>query len=144
MPNEMAHETTDEQTAGIRELVDEAQAYQLDVEPFIALHTPDAIIVNFVGRPVLGREVLQRAMEQALASPLAKVVTTTEIHDIRFVRPDVAIVSCTKHISDERDDRGADDRTHDLASRGSLTYVVVHEDGRWRIALAQTTPIQAL
>jgi hypothetical protein len=42
-------------------------------------------------------------MESALASPLADVTTTAEIHDIRFIRPDVAIISCTKHVTDGRD-----------------------------------------
>ena len=74
-------------------------------------------------------------MTSALASPLAKVTTTAEIQDVRFVRPDVAIVSCTKYVSDERDS------TEKFATRGSLTYVIVHDDGDWRVALAQTTPI---
>lgn len=129
-----------EATDAIRALVEQAQASQFDVEPFIALHTPDTVIVNFAGRRVLGRDELAAAMRQAMASSLARVRTTTEIHDIRFVEPTVAIVSCTKHVFDERDDaseRGA------LASRGSLTYVVVEHDGRWRIALAQTTPVAA-
>ena len=58
------------------------------------------------------------------------------MHDIRFVRHDVAIVSATKFVSDGR---GEADR---FASQGSLTYVVV-DDGPagWRIAMAQTTPI---
>lgn len=139
MPQETTRQSTEEPVAAIRELVDEAQTYQFDIERLIALHAPDAIVVNFGGRRVLGRDTLKRAMEQALASPLAKVVTTTEIHDIRFVRPDVGIVSCRKHVSDERDatDLGA----QKLASMGSLTYVVVHDEGQWRIALAQTTPI---
>lgn len=122
----------------IRSLVEQAEASQFDVEPFIALHTPDTVIVNFVGRRVLGRDELERAMRQAMASPLAQVRTTTEIHDIRFVEPTVALVSCTKYVFDERDDGGTGDT---LAREGSLTYVVVEHDGRWRIALAQTTPV---
>jgi uncharacterized protein (TIGR02246 family) len=119
----------------IRQLVESLQATQSDVEPFLALHTPDTIIVNFGGRRVLGSGDLRRAMEAALASPLAEVTTTAEIDDIRFVRPDVAIVSCTKHVSDQRD------TTETFATRGSLTYVAVEEEGKWRVALAQTTPV---
>lgn len=75
-------------------------------------------------------------MTSALASPLAKVTTTAEVHDIRFVRPDVAIVSATKHVTDEREEADT------FASKGTMTYVVVHAvDAGWRIALAQTTPI---
>ncbi len=84
----------------IRGLVETLQATQSDIETFLPLHTPDTIIVNFGGRRVLGRDDLREAMASALASPLADVTTTTEIHDIRFVRPDVAIVSCTKHVHD--------------------------------------------
>ena len=120
----------------IRELVERLQVLQSEVEPFVALHTADAVIVNFGGRRVLGRDALQAAMEAALASPLAAVTTTNEVHDIRFVRPDVAIVSCTKHVADERD------TSDKFATSGSLTYVLVQDDGAWRVALAQTTPIQ--
>ena len=98
-------------------------------------YTPDTIIVNFGGRRLLGVGDLRRAMEAALASPLAEVTTTAEIDDVRFVRPDVAIVSCTKHVSDRRN------TTETFASMGRLTYVVVEHDGAWRIALAQTTPV---
>jgi uncharacterized protein (TIGR02246 family) len=122
-------------TTAIRALVDEAEAHQLDPDPFLALHTDDAIVVNFGGRRVLGRAALEDAMRGALASPLAKVLTTFDVHDIRFVRPDVAIVSATKHVSDER---GTDDT---FASQGSTSFVVVDDGGTWRIALAQTTPI---
>jgi uncharacterized protein (TIGR02246 family) len=119
----------------IRQLVERLQAAQSDVEPFLALHTQAAIVVNFGGRRVLGSGELRRAMEAGLASPLAQVFTTAEIDDIRYVRPDVAIVSCTKHVSDQRD------TTETLATEGRLTYVAVEEDGEWRVALAQTTPV---
>jgi uncharacterized protein (TIGR02246 family) len=119
----------------IRQLVERLQATQSDMEPFLALHTPDTIIVNFGGRRVLGGGDLRRAMEAALASPLDLVTTTADIDDIRFARPDVAIVSCTKYVSDHRDS------TETVATKGSLTYVMVEEDGEWRVALAQTTPV---
>lgn len=118
----------------IRELVGRLQGLQSQVEPFVDLHTAETVIVNFGGRRVLGRENLRAAMEAALASPLAEVTTTNEVHDIRFVRPDVAIVSCTKHVSDQRE------TSEKFATSGSLTYVLVNDDGAWRVALAQTTP----
>lgn len=121
----------------IRQLVETLQATQSDMEPFLALHTPDTIIVNFAGRRVLGSGELRRAMGAALASPLAQVTTTAEVDDIRFARPDVAIVSCTKRVFDQRE--GTDTET--LATTGRLTYIVVQQDGGWRVALAQTTPV---
>ena len=132
----MTTDTAAQDVSEIRRLVAAAQAAQFDVEEFLALHTDDAIVVNFGGRRVTGTAALRAAMTAALSSPLARVVTTSEVHDISFVRPDVAIVSATKHVSDERD--GEDT----FATRGSMTYVVVKEpDAGWRIALAQTTPI---
>lgn len=62
--------TPDEQdVAAIRQLVDDAQAAQFDVEPLLALHTDDTIVVNFVGRRVSSKQELRQAMETALASP---------------------------------------------------------------------------
>ena len=119
----------------IRRLVEGLQATQSDVEAFLALHTPDTVIVNFGGLRRLGRRDVRRAMEEALATPLAQVTTTAEVEDIRFLRPEVAIVSATKHISDKRD------TTETYASQGRLTYVVVEDQGEWRVALAQTTPV---
>jgi uncharacterized protein (TIGR02246 family) len=107
----------------IRQLVDTAQVAQSEPDPFLALHTPDAVIVNFGGRPVLGRDELEQAM-RALASPMANVTTTAEIHDIRFGRPDVAIVSCNKIIYDQRD-------SGEVRSASPLTYVVVNDRGAW-------------
>jgi uncharacterized protein (TIGR02246 family) len=119
----------------LEQLVDALQQHQADVDAFLALHTSETVIVNFRGRRVLGAGDLRSAMSAALSSPLADVTTTAEIHDIRYLRPDVAIISCTKHVTDRRPEGG------DLASHGSLTYVAVRDDGTWRIALAQTTPV---
>lgn len=77
-------------------------------------------------------------MSQALSGQLSKVTTTTQVDDIRFVTPDVAIVICTKYVTDNRPETtpGA------LPDRGCLTYVVVNNAGDWRIASNQTTPIK--
>lgn len=127
----------DEEIVAIRQLVADAEKYQNDLEPFVALHTADAIIVNIAGRRVLGRDAIHTAVKKALETPLAKVITKSEIDDVRFVSKGVAIVVCTKHVFDEREDAlGAS-----LPSKGSLTYVIVKEPDAWRIASAQTTPM---
>lgn len=116
-------------------LVAEVQGAQSDPDPFLALHTEDAIVVNIAGRQVRGRAALGDAMRAALAGSLAQVTTTAEVDDVRFVRPDVAIVSAVKRVHDGRDDGGA------LPTEARLTYVAVEEADGWRIALAQTTPV---
>jgi hypothetical protein len=82
-------------------------------------------------------------MKRALETPLANVINTVEIEDIRLIRPDVAIVAGIKHVSDEREVSLTDDPgTTFPSSSGWLTYVVVKEQDAWRIVSAQTTPIR--
>ncbi|MEV0643824.1 SgcJ/EcaC family oxidoreductase [Phytomonospora sp. NPDC050363] len=121
----------------IRSAVAEYERLQNDPEPFLAMHTPGTAIVNLVGRRVLGRDSLGEAMVAAMASPLAKIRTSLEIEDIRFARPDVAVVSLTKTVHDGRDETAAQP---DSSRTGSLTLVLTLDDGAWRIALSQTTP----
>ena len=120
-------------------LVADAERLQSDVDGFTGLLTDDAVIVNFGGRRVQGRDAVYRAMQQALASPLADVTTTQEVEDVRFLRADVAIVDCVKYIHDGRDP--AAPGTAPLRERGMLTFVLVEQRGEWRIAVAQTTPV---
>jgi uncharacterized protein (TIGR02246 family) len=126
--------TEQQDLTAIRTLVADAERHQSDVEEFVALHHPDLVLVNLAGRRVLGREALRTAMTAGLKSPMAQVFTRLEVEDVRFIRPDVALVSCAKHVSDERGEGPA------LPTRGSLTFTVVHEPDGWKIALAQTTP----
>ena len=121
----------------IRQLVANAVEYQSEVEPLMELHTEQTIVVNFAGRRVLGREAFRDAMRRALDSPLAQVFTSVEINDVQFVSSDVAIVSCTKTIRDQRDDS----ERPAVPAVGAMSYVVVKHADAWRIALAQTTPI---
>jgi uncharacterized protein (TIGR02246 family) len=128
---------TDEQA--IREVVAQADRAQSDPGTLIPLHTADAIVVNLAGRRVLGRDVLQAAMTDAMSSALRDVRTSVEIVDVRLPGPDVALVSCLKTVHDERPDA---DRSA-LPMIGALTYVLVRKGDGWRIALAQTTPVVA-
>ncbi|MGE4427449.1 MAG: SgcJ/EcaC family oxidoreductase [Solirubrobacteraceae bacterium] len=122
----------------IEDLVAAAQAAQSDPETLLPLHTPEVVIVNIAGRCVVGRDAFADAMAGALASPLRDVRTTVTIDDVRTATPDVAIVSATKTVHDERTTA---DATAVLPTVGRLTYLVVRQADGWRIALAQTTPI---
>jgi uncharacterized protein (TIGR02246 family) len=123
--------------AAIRQLVADTVEFQSDADRFTALLTEDVVLVNLAGIRVIGREALRTAMARALETSLAEVLTTAEVLDIAFVRHDVAIVSCVKHVHD-----GNSDASESLPSAGSLTFVVVDEGDAWRVAIAQTTPIQ--
>jgi len=136
----MTTQSTDSRTrneAAIRQLVLDTVEFQSNTDRFTALLTEDVVLVNLAGIRVIGREELRTAMARALETPLAEVLTTTEVLDIAFVRDDVAIVSCIKHVHD-----GNRDVSESLPSSGSLTFVVIDEGDTWRVALAQTTPIR--
>ncbi|MEU4575353.1 SgcJ/EcaC family oxidoreductase [Nonomuraea sp. ATR24] len=113
--------------AAIEQVVRDAEKLQNDVDGFTGLLTEDVSLVNFTGIRLRGREQVREVMAKALRSPLKDVLTTNELQDVIFLREDVALATLVKHVNDGR--------------RGALTFVLVKEDGRWLIALAQTTPI---
>lgn len=123
--------------AEIRRLVDAAVEHQSDVDPFLALHSDDIVLVNLAGRRVIGKAALGAAMTAGLKTTLANVMTHNEVVNITFVDADTAVVSCLKRITDKNPD--AQDGS--IPTEASLTYLVTRRDDRWLIALAQTTPI---
>jgi uncharacterized protein (TIGR02246 family) len=122
----------------IRTLVQQASDAQNDPDVLIPLHTRDAVIVNFFGRRVLGRDAFEQAMRAAVSSPLRDVATEVELVDLRPITDSVVLVSCIKTVHDQREDRSGAELP---ASTGALTYVARRTDDAWQIALAQTTPI---
>ncbi|MGW5732955.1 MULTISPECIES: SgcJ/EcaC family oxidoreductase [Streptomyces] len=123
----------------IRELVARSQEAQIDPDVLPALHAENLVIVNLAGRRLFGRDAFASAMAQALSSPLKDIRTSLEVDDIRFTTPDVAIVSLTKTVYDERHES---ESTSELPSVGVMTYVLTRQGDDWLIALAQTTPVQ--
>jgi uncharacterized protein (TIGR02246 family) len=122
----------------IRRLVAAAQQHQFNVDELMQLHDDDAVVINMAGRRLFGRQAFREAMEQALSSSLQHVPTVTEIDRVHFVAPGCAVVSCTKTVHDQRP---AAEKTTLPGSVGLMTYVLVHKQGRWVIASAQTTPV---
>lgn len=135
--------STIQETEAIKQLVENAAKYQNDPDLFLPLHANDVVIVNFAGRRVFGRDALEYAVRKALSGQLAKVVTTNVVENIIFLRSDVALVNCIKHVSDNRD--VIDGKGAALPSeKGALTYILVKDQEGWKINLAQTTPMISL
>ncbi|WP_227981204.1 SgcJ/EcaC family oxidoreductase [Nocardia spumae] len=124
-----------EDERAIRDLVARADRAQADTAVLPALHADTAAVVNFYGRRLLGRDMLEAAMSAALSSGLGAVRTSVEVVDIRSLSADAALVSCIKTVYDERPDEQIPPTT------GALTYVTVRTATGWKIGLAQTTPI---
>ncbi|OEV26981.1 hypothetical protein AN219_23905 [Streptomyces nanshensis] len=131
--------TSDADEQKIRELVARSQEAQTDPDALPALHTANLVIVNLAGRRLFGREAFASAMAEALSSPLKDIRTSLEVDDIRFTTSDVAVVSLTKTVHDERSEA---EGTSELPSVGAMTYVLTRQGDDWRIALAQTTPVR--
>ncbi len=121
----------------IRELVARSQEAQTDPVGLPALHTADSVIVNLAGRRVFGRQAFASDMAEALSSPLKNVRTSLEVEDIRFAASNVAVVSLTKTVHDERP--GAESPSG-LPSAGAMTCILSGE-GDGCIALARTAPV---
>jgi uncharacterized protein (TIGR02246 family) len=128
-----------DEIVAIKQLVQDAARYQSDPDHFLPLHASDVVIVNFAGKRVVGRDALETAMRKALSGQLANVVTTNVVENILFLRPDVALVNCIKHVSDNRDP--INHKAALPAEKGALTYVLVKGQEGWKISLAQTTPM---
>jgi uncharacterized protein (TIGR02246 family) len=139
---ELNDTSTMQEIDAIKQLVEDAAKYQNDPDLFLPLHANDVVIVNFAGRRVLGRNALEHAMRKALSGQLAKVVTTNVVENIIFLRSDVALVNCIKHVADNRD--SIENGAALPSEKGALTYILVKGKEGWKISLAQTTPMITL
>jgi uncharacterized protein (TIGR02246 family) len=104
-----------------------------DPELSIAHFAPDATAVSVNGTLVAGREALLEAHRAGYAGPLRDQYARYELADVAFVRPDVAIAH--KHARAITRDGEPLDVGHAMIA----LYVLVRDDGRWRVAARQNT-----
>lgn len=131
----------DQELAAIRAVIADLERFQSDLEGFDRLLARDVDIINVHGRRVRGKDNIYQARKQALQTPLAQVLASNELQDIRFLRPDVALVSCIKQVSDQRE-AASTEADEALPEQGRLTCVLVKEQDRWLLASYQVTPIK--
>lgn len=94
---------------------------------------PDAAVVSALGVRLTGLPEIMTVSEQGLAGPLRDQFARYEVRDVRFLRPDVALVH------KEAFAVTADGEPIDLEHAMNALYVMVKEDGRWLIAARQNT-----
>lgn len=119
----------------IQQVVADAEQFQNDPEKFCQLLTNNVAIVNIAGLRIIGRDKFYKTMKKAVNTPLVNIITKNEVVNIIFVRSDVAVVSCIKSIV-KKGSLQLD------ASKASLTFTMVKEQGKWLIATAQSTFIK--
>ncbi len=124
-----------EEMEHIEQLINKGARYQKDPVKFSQLFTEQAVIVNVAGLRLTGRDEIYVFMEKAANSFLSAVSIRNEVTNIIFLRPDVAVVNGIQHIFTENG------KHQEETAAGSLTFVVVKEQGKWLMAAGQNTLI---
>lgn len=89
--------------------------------------------MSALGVRLSGLPEIMAASEAGLAGPLADQYARYEVRDVRFARPDVALVH------KEAFAVTPDGEPIDLDHAMNALYVLVKENGRWLIAARQNT-----
>jgi uncharacterized protein (TIGR02246 family) len=109
-----------------------------DLEGYRNLLTEDADVVSATGRKSAGRDALIALSGEQKQQPSYRdaTITATEIHAIRLVTPDVALVDATYRMTGVRIPENSAAR----AVAGPILFVMVKQDGAWRIASIRALP----
>jgi len=124
---------TEHDMATIRKVVAETEQYQNDPEKFVRLFTSNVHLINVVGKRVEGRDELYGMMKKAVQTSLSEINTKNELLRIDFLKPDVALAKCIKHIFVTRNGQPIE------KAKAALTFVLIKNDKRWMISSAQNT-----
>jgi uncharacterized protein (TIGR02246 family) len=93
----------------------------------------DATAVAVTGARVAGRDEIVEAHRAGYAGPLADQHARYDVVDVRFVRPDVALVTKQASATD------ADGTPIDVGHAMVALYVFVRDGARWLVAARQNT-----
>ncbi|MPZ80775.1 MAG: SgcJ/EcaC family oxidoreductase [Actinophytocola sp.] len=126
--------STEQDEAAIRRIVADVQtAFNTNDADLLTKHfATDATVVTATGTRITGRDALLRANREGLAGILRDQHARYDVTDIRFLRPDVALAY-------KRATAITEDEPIDLDHSMVALYVLVKDDGRWRIAARQNT-----
>ena len=109
-----------------------------DLMAYRKLLTEDADVVSATGRKSAGRDavIALSAEQKRLPSYRDATITATEIDAIRLVKPYVALVDATYRMTGVRIPDGSEPRP----VAGSILFVMLYQDGAWRIASIRALP----
>jgi uncharacterized protein (TIGR02246 family) len=124
---------------GVRALV---EAYRTtwnshDPSDLAGFFTEDADMIMGTDPIALGRKAIEGWWQDYFARQEPQRRVVIEVHALRLIAPDVAVVNVTT-TTEGRSTQGEDLRSRD--ARG--TWVVVREDGEWRIAAMRGMPTE--
>jgi uncharacterized protein (TIGR02246 family) len=133
-----ATNTRAEEEAAIRENVRQMETGwntkqgALFAKPF----APDADYVVINGMYVQGRSAIEKGHQQIFNTVFKNTTISLSIKQIRFLRPEVAVVHVTGH-------RDAPENERELVSDAFMTMVMTREKDGWKIGAFQNTQIVA-
>jgi len=109
-----------------------------DLDFYRKLLTPDADVISATGRRSSGRDavIALSALQKQQPSYKDATITATEIHAIRLIGSDVALVDATYRMTGVRIPEDSEPRPVD----GPILFVVAKQDGAWRIASIRAGP----
>lgn len=109
-----------------------------DLDGYRKLLTVDADVVSATGRKSTGRDAVIALSAEQKQQPSYRdaTITATQIHAIRLVTPDVALVDATYRMTGVRIPDGSEAK----AVEGAILFVLVQQDGTWRIASIRALP----
>ena len=131
-------EKEQEDTVRIKQILENEMFVGREVNLTGKLFTEDTVIVTVHGVRLVGEDELRKFIQKTGESSLSNVLIKNEILDVIFIRSDVAIVSAVQYIRLQQIDKSID------AGKGTMTFVMVKEVGKWLIAAAQNTLVQDL
>ena len=134
----LATNTRAEDEAAIRENVKQMEAGwntkqgTLFAKPFTA--DADYVVIN--GMFFQGRSAIEKAHQQIFDTFYKNTTISLSIRQIRFLRPDVALVHVSGHLEAPQNEK-------QLLADASMTMVMTREKQGWQIAAFQNTQIVA-
>lgn len=105
-----------------------------NAKTYAALFTEESDFVNVMGLWMQGRSEIERGHAKVFATFLSESHLTIKDTQIKFLKPDVAILHTEWQIEGQK----SPDGSHSLQSTGVWTAVMVRED-TWKIAALQNT-----
>jgi uncharacterized protein (TIGR02246 family) len=94
----------------------------------------DYVVIN--GMYLKGRATIEKAHQQIFDTIFKNTTVSITVKQLRFLRPDVAIVHITSH-------KDAPENERELVSNGLVTMVMTKDKEGWKIAAFQNTQVIA-
>ncbi|HVQ39221.1 MAG TPA: SgcJ/EcaC family oxidoreductase [Pyrinomonadaceae bacterium] len=107
-----------------------AKKGELFAKPFA--DDADYVVIN--GMYFQGRAAIEKAHQQIFDTSHKRTTLSLSVRQIRFLRPDVALVHLSGHL---------DALEKELAADGSMTLVMTRGKDGWQIAAFQNTSVRA-